>query len=285
MFESQKHHNSKLLAVYHQSSLQLLSDMKRNYQGQFIDYIFTSTPYPGDKGFHVKTMDEYRDWFDVNISPWFDVVKNTGAFTMVFTSYRKDGDFDVAHMSFPEWVVDTYGLIPVNVHPWIKTNADPKGSHKYDRHAWEIIATFGMTPQFTVNRQRKPYSKKSEAKARSGNMRKPNVSGMSANGHSRLHEDGATLPNYIIGPAGDGRRGTPRVKGGSFPSYLPERFIKQYSNVGDIVLDPCCGRGTTLVEAERLGRFGIGCDESRKAYETSLEYIEFMRKVYAQQRG
>ena len=45
-----------------------------------------------------------------------------------------------------------------------------------------------------------------------------------------------------------------------FPPQLPNFLIKQLSKPGDVVLDPMLGSGTTLVEALRLGRRGIGCD-------------------------
>ncbi|CAO5240329.1 TRM11 family SAM-dependent methyltransferase [Frankia sp. AgKG'84/4] len=45
---------------------------------------------------------------------------------------------------------------------------------------------------------------------------------------------------------------------------LAAHLIAAYSNPGDVVLDPMCGIGTTLVEAAHLGRRSLGVDlESR----------------------
>ena len=45
-----------------------------------------------------------------------------------------------------------------------------------------------------------------------------------------------------------------------FPLELPKRCIKMFSYVGDTVLDPFMGSGTTLIAAGQLGRKGIGVD-------------------------
>lgn len=45
-----------------------------------------------------------------------------------------------------------------------------------------------------------------------------------------------------------------------FKSQLPEFFIRRLTNVGDCVLDPFMGRGTTPVEAHLLGRAPAGND-------------------------
>ncbi len=70
---------------------------------------------------------------------------------------------------------------------------------------------------------------------------------------------------------------------GSFAPQIPEFFIRRYSNKSDVVLDPFCGRGTTVLEANLNKRIGIGVDISPLAIETaksklhSIKYEEVER--------
>ncbi|HON86516.1 MAG TPA: site-specific DNA-methyltransferase, partial [Syntrophorhabdaceae bacterium] len=52
-----------------------------------------------------------------------------------------------------------------------------------------------------------------------------------------------------------------------FPEELPARLIKMFSFVGETVLDPFLGSGTTSLAARNLGRNSIG-------YEINRQYIE-----------
>ncbi|MSP65091.1 MAG: site-specific DNA-methyltransferase [Bacteroidetes bacterium] len=45
-----------------------------------------------------------------------------------------------------------------------------------------------------------------------------------------------------------------------FIPQIPNNLIKEFTNPNDIVLDPFCGSGTSLVEAKLLGRNSIGID-------------------------
>ncbi|MCH9028608.1 MAG: thermonuclease family protein [Bacteroidetes bacterium] len=55
-----------------------------------------------------------------------------------------------------------------------------------------------------------------------------------------------------------------------FPEELPKRLIKMFSFVGDTVLDPFLGSGTTTLAAKNLGRNSIG-------YEVNSEFIPFIK--------
>jgi len=61
----------------------------------------------------------------------------------------------------------------------------------------------------------------------------------------------------------------------AFPLELPLRLIKIYSFVGETVLDPFSGSGTTVAVAESLKRKGIG-------YEIYEDYLKFVRKRFAE---
>ena len=45
-----------------------------------------------------------------------------------------------------------------------------------------------------------------------------------------------------------------------FPPQIPARLIEILTRPGDVLLDPFCGSGTTLVEALRLDRSAVGTD-------------------------
>jgi modification methylase len=56
-----------------------------------------------------------------------------------------------------------------------------------------------------------------------------------------------------------------------FPEELPRRLIKMFSFVGETVLDPFLGSGTTLLAAQNLGRSAVG-------YEVNPEFLPLVRE-------
>lgn len=58
-----------------------------------------------------------------------------------------------------------------------------------------------------------------------------------------------------------------------FPIELPKRCIKLFSYVGDIVLDPFLGSGTTLIASHILKRKGVGIEIDPKYFDLAQKRI------------
>ncbi len=98
----------------------------------------------------------------------------------------------------------------------------------------------------------------------------------SENGSAELMEEKKGVPLSdvweipYLNPKAKERVGYPTQK----PILLLERIIELVTDKGDIVLDPFCGSGTTLVASQILKRKFIGLDQSKEAIELSKQRLE-----------
>lgn len=76
-----------------------------------------------------------------------------------------------------------------------------------------------------------------------------------------------TLPGAYVGK----REEMPWI--GGKPLWLMRALVRDYSRPGDLVCDPCCGGGTTLVAAKDLGRRFVGYDIDPKAIEMTKKRL------------
>ncbi len=79
----------------------------------------------------------------------------------------------------------------------------------------------------------------------------------------------------FLNPKAKERIGYPTQK----PILLLDRIIEISTNEGDIVLDPFCGSGTTLVAAKLKGRKFIGIDVSKEAVDLTKSRLETLVKT------
>lgn len=79
----------------------------------------------------------------------------------------------------------------------------------------------------------------------------------------------------FLNPKAKERTGYPTQK----PILLLERVIEIATDPGDLVLDPFCGSGTTLVAAKILGRSSIGLDSSEEAVDLAKQRLTAPEKT------
>lgn len=75
----------------------------------------------------------------------------------------------------------------------------------------------------------------------------------------------------------NGVSGSDRIVGGK-PVRGMLLIVEDYSRHGDLVLDPCCGAGTTMVAARILGRRSIGIDQNREHCEIAIRRLKDTRE-------
>jgi site-specific DNA-methyltransferase (adenine-specific) len=83
------------------------------------------------------------------------------------------------------------------------------------------------------------------------------------------------LPGAYVVPgerAFNSKSGSLRVVGGKPLSGMVQ-IVSDYSEPGELVVDQCCGSGTTLAAAKKLGRKSIGIDLSRQHCELAAERL------------
>ncbi|MBQ2916602.1 MAG: RsmD family RNA methyltransferase [Clostridia bacterium] len=66
---------------------------------------------------------------------------------------------------------------------------------------------------------------------------------------------------------------------GNCPPQVPRNLILKYTKENDIVLDPFCGSGTTMIECKLLNRKGVGIDINLNALRLTKGRLDFNYKT------
>ncbi len=82
-----------------------------------------------------------------------------------------------------------------------------------------------------------------------------------------------TFPNVIEGGNASGNKFADIHKA-TFPQYLPDKIIANFTNEGDIIFDPFMGIGTTAMSALQLKRNYIGCEISKEYCDIAEQRIK-----------
>jgi DNA modification methylase len=149
-------------------------------------------------------------------------------------------------------------------YPWDKLEALPGDFGGRFAPSHEFV--------FHLNREPKKINKIVPCK-RAGTLRSPNDALMgtrnrdgsiSAWTHAGRPVQNVKIPDSVIRLSPHKARfGIEKAHPAVYPVSLPQFLMESFSNIGDVVLDPFLGSGTTLLAAGQCGRLACGMDISQ----------------------
>ena len=248
-----------------------------------IDLIVTSPPYADQRkqtygGIHA---DQYVEWFLPIGTELFRVLKPRGSFVLNIKERVVGGE---RHTYVLELIIALrkQGWLWTEEYIWHKKNCHPGKWPNRFRDAWERCLHFTKSKTFAMYQD--------EVRVPMGDWRHARLKNLSDTDKRRDDSKvksgfGKKISNWIgrdlAYPSNVLHLATEcgnKNHSAAFPLELPSWFIKLFTKVGDAVLDPFAGAGTTLVAAAELNRAFVGV-------ELSAEYAALARKRLSQAPG
>jgi DNA modification methylase len=223
------------------------------------DLVFTSPPYAQQRDYKNKI----ENW-DALMQSVFGAMPHHER-TQVLVNLglvHRDGEWQPYWDGWIEWM-RTQGWRRFGWYVWDKLNGMPGDWHGRLAPSFEFI--------FHFNKQARPANKTILCKlAGQSRQRRPkNGGGFLGGGFKGKRQTFANhkIPDAVLrlGPHGRVDLGHPAV----FPVALPADIMKAYTDPGEVVYDPFCGSGTSIIAAAQEGRVCYGM-------EIAPEYVEII---------
>lgn len=241
-----------------------------------VDVIYLDPPFFSQKNYAMNTSEEkkyvfsdkwenpnaYKDFMKNRIKECYRVLKDTGSiFLHCDTSashflrsildeiFGPNNFLNEIIWTYKRWSNSKKGLLSCHQTIFFYTKSK---NYTFNKLLGEYAPTTNLD-QILQERTRNKVNKSSYKKDKNGNV------------VNTTQKKGVPLSDVwnipFLNPKAKERTGYPTQK----PLELLERIIKISSNEGDIILDPFCGSGTSLVAAQNLNRNFIGIDNSKEA--------------------
>lgn len=244
--------------------------LKVCFPPESVDLIMTSPPYAQQRKATYGGIpeDKYVDWF-AHRAAWFDQwLKPTGSMVVNIKEHCEGGQ---RHTYVLDLIYELkgQGWRWVEEYIWRKSASMPGRWPNRLRDGWERCLHFtkgkGKDFKFRPDAVRraagasmlKRIDDAKRGKAPEGRVISGTGSGFGVRNANLVDHDGAVYPDNVIElPPVRRNVGHPAA----YPVDLPLFFIQLLTDEGDVVLDPFCGSGSTLVAARRANRKSVGIE-------------------------
>ena len=252
---------------------------------QSIKLIYGSPPYPNaERDYGVWTSVEYID----KISPFLDAscakLRDDGFIVINVKANREKGTSKASSKrslvieKLAILMEERWHLYCVDIEIWIKENPAPTGLRAACQDAYEQNLWFSKSPKWTINLDaiRRPYESHS-VKTYETYEYKPRTNGNTyVRKNKRIEPNPAgALPKNIISGGVSSRIVDHQA---TQPLYLPEKYIKACTDIGDLVVDPWMGSGTTGCAALSLSRLFAGFDLVEEYVKSADKRLQALRE-------
>jgi len=260
------------------------ADVLRDYPDDFFDLIVTSPPYADcrEKTYGGIKPGAYVQWFLPKSEQFFRVLKPTGTFILNIKEKVVQGE---RHTYVIELILALrkQGWLWTEEFIWHKRNCHPGKWPNRFRDAWERCLQFNKVKRFRMFQESVMVPMGGWAQTRLKHLGKNDVvrfdsqvgSGFGKNIANWIGREKAYPSNVLhLSTETDNRSHS-----ATFPSAIPEWFIRLFTKEGDWVLDPFVGSGTTCEAAQKLARNSVGIDVMQDYIERAREKIMPVKRV------
>ena len=259
--------------VYNGDWLKLFTDVERNS----VDLVVTSPPYYNARNYGAPQFDTPDSWetFCLGIlASCSSCLKDSGVIWWNTGSGYIDNHKMINIFSMVVRAEKELGLFLIDEIPWIKKSFLPKAYVNRPYAAWEHNFIFARKPllvRYYVDNVREPYAESTlqRLKYPVGNLQSNDKGEFNNRKMVAPNPLGKSPPNYLFLNCDLSRRNHPAP----MTPELANWAIRAYSKKGDLVLDPMCGIGTTLIEAKKLERNYLGVDLNAEYCEEAVKCL------------
>jgi len=262
----------------------------KEFPDNSIDLIFTSPPYADQrkKTYGGISPNQYVNWFLPKAKEFLRILKPTGTFILNIKERVVNGE---RHTYVIELILKMreQGWVWTEEFMWHKKNSYPGKWPNRFRDSWERLLQFNKQRKFNMYQEAVMVPVGDWAKERLAHLSETDKirdeskseSGFGKNVSNWVGRD-KVYPTNVIHMSTECFN---RSHSAAFPIPLPTWFIKLFTKIGDMVLDPFIGSGTTAVAATQLGRRYVGIEINEEYCQIAKERLRHIQPSLFEETG